>query len=266
MTDDEETQVQPAPPTHPELLRETLSRELAKLGLQPSEFAGHRCAGSCDAMVSRRGDYCDDCATKQRHELRQNLLRTARLTLPDWPWCRFNDPRFKKCTSKIGEAVATADGWRPDKGSILFLGPTGAGKTITAVALAFKILERAVDLEVPESFVRLAKGLRFTVGRELSSARRIFPMGGGEPPPILEAQDATLLVLDEIGYEMTKTGDGAPDTAIFDVLDARYRAARPVVVTSGLTKAKFAQRYGAAMMRRLEEVGQIVDLHARARA
>jgi DNA replication protein DnaC len=265
MTDDEETQPQVAEPTHPELLRDTLKRELAKLGLKPTEFTGHRCTGDCNRMVKRRGDYCDDCAQKQRHEFRYNLLRTARLTLPDWSWCRFGDPKFQKCTKKIQDAVAAADEWRPKLGSLVLLGPTGVGKTITGVAFAHKILERALSLDVPPEFVRLAKGLRFMVGRDLANARRLHHLGEGEAPAILEAQEATLLVLDEIGYEATRGMDGTPDTAIFDVLDARYRAARPVVVTSGLTKAKFSARYGAALMRRLEEVGQIIDLHARPR-
>lgn len=251
--------------THPELLRETLGRELAKLGLEPTEFTGHRCTGNCNRFVAKRGDYCDDCATTQRRDMRVNALGSARTSLPAWPWCRFGDPEFQKYTHRAAKAVRVAEAWRPNQGSLVLLGPTGAGKTITAVALAYKLLDRAESLEVPPEFVRFVKGLWFTVGRDLANARRLHPLGVGESPTILAAQDATLLLLDEIGYESTRAPDGGQDTAIFDVLDARYRASKPVVVTSGLTKAKFADRYGAALVRRLEEVGQVVDLHARTR-
>ncbi len=39
------------------------------------------------------------------------------------------------------------------------------------------------------------------------------------------------------------------------LLDDRYSAGRPVLVTSGLTKAQLAERYSPAFLRRLRETG-----------
>jgi DNA replication protein DnaC len=255
-----------------ERLGDTLKQELEKLGLgmdpdlkkelakysDPDAPVRYRCAGDCNVVVPKRGSYCESCTTRINQEHRVNALSIARASLPQWSWCRFGDPQFGKCTRKAQPAAQAAAAWHLDAGNLVLLGPTRAGKTVSAVALGYKLLELAEAADADPELVRFAVGLRFTVGRDLANARRFAPLGEGDAPAVIEAQEATLLVLDEVGFENQ-------DTAVFEVMDLRYRASKPTILTSGLTKRAFVDRYGAALLGRLSELGEIVDLHARSR-
>jgi DNA replication protein DnaC len=74
-----------------------------------------------------------------------------------------------------------------------------------------------------------------------------------------DACDASLLLLDETGYEETKS-DG---TLIRDILRMRYEVPfyRPTVMASGATVAELNNRYGEAAMSTVWERGIIIDLH-----
>lgn len=252
-------------------LGDELHQLLVEMQVPTSEFKGHRCAAGvlesgepCDVIVPSRGVYCEACAKRGTGRVR-NMLGPAQRSLPQWDWCRFGSPEFKRLSERAKAAVQIAEKWKPTtSGSLLLLGPTGYGKTITAVALAHRVIDKALsilDNAVPLdsgqalAAVRLARGLRFVVGTDLALARRRHPLGEGEAPLVTECEEASMLVLDEIGYEAQH------DTAAFDVLDQRYRKSRPTVVTSGLTHAAFSQRYGDAFARRLRDGGKLVDMH-----
>lgn len=94
--------------------------------------------------------------------------------------------------------------------------------------------------------------------RAIAVARREAPLGAGEPEAFREWRGASVLVIDELGFE---SRDPEPD--IFGLIDDRYARHRPTVVTSGLTRDDLIARYGFALVRRVAEegLGALVDCY-----
>ena len=180
------------------------------------------------------------------------LLAPAIVSVPVWPWARFEHAQFPVTTTHKA-ILEAARSWRRINGSLALLGPTGAGKTASAVALAHRIIDACLARKRSDADMRFAVGLRFISAKDLAQARREHKLGAGDSPLEAMAIAATLLILDELGYEPQI------DTTISDVVDARYRAGLPIVVTSGLSEAELAVRYGDAVKRRLCERGRVVS-------
>jgi len=137
--------------------------------------------------------------------------------------------------------------------SLLILGPTGAGKTALCLALC----------------LRESKAMRSVVwcsGRSLLQSQRRHPLGQGDPPEYERARDARLLVVDDPDW--TRQADA--DQLFAELCADRERASRPMLVTSGSTLEEFTSRYGAAVLRRIQEssrddsgnaTGRVVDCH-----
>lgn len=190
-------------------------------------------------------------------------------------WCRIGDPAYVAATSKaraiaatLAEPhraaaldLATTARWSRKTGNLLILGPTGVGKTRILVAIGLRILDAAVE-KGDADLVDFAARIAWTTGLDLAEARSRHKLGGGEAPEIARAKKASLLLLDEIGFESRRLD---PD-AIQNVIYARYHAGLPTIVASGRTTAELEDPrtgYGAAALRRLWEPGRgrLVDLH-----
>lgn len=97
----------------------------------------------------------------------------------------------------------------------------------------------------------------FVKAAALAAARRCHPLGEGEPKLLVDAPEAALLLLDDLGQDERR------DNVMMDVLDARYDAGLPTVCTSGFTLEQLSERYGQALVRRITETngkGRIVNL------
>jgi DNA replication protein DnaC len=87
-------------------------------------------------------------------------------------------------------------------------------------------------------------------------ARVCASMNGNEErlKMIRRAIEADFLLLDDIGKEKPTV---RVETDLFDILDARYRAAKPLFVATNFTgdqlAARFSEENGAAMVRRIKE-------------
>lgn len=143
------------------------------------------------------------------------------------------------------------DSWRGE--SLLLLGPTGCGKTATAVALSRMALARRTRLT-------------WFAGSALLLSQRRHPLGQGEPPEYERAVMAELLVVDDPDWIRSRDAD-----ELFSLVCAeRERHQRPLIVTSGATRSEFVERYGAAVVRRIVEssrdengrgTGKVVECH-----
>lgn len=195
-------------------------------------------------------------AEDRRH--RATELREVRDRLP---------PVFRFATATVlGARVANtpagqqllkaASAWRPGAGNLLLLGPTGVGKS-TVAAVLFRRLLGAGIREGGAAF-RLAESLHWYSAESLSLARRLHPLGQGEPPDVMSAMHGQFLVLDDLGWDRDVQ-------AVSDVLAVRYERGLPTVITSGKTPGELTAQYGAAVVRRVREAGgpnrdTIVDL------
>lgn len=223
-----------------------------------ADAPGPRCAGGCRAEVSEPGRWCPTCGERDRRERRLRALEPAYASLPAWSWCRLDAPLFRARTRDAAEMVEAATAWRASTGNLVLLGPTGIGKTSVVVALAHKILDYVRDHKATPEAVAMAKGMRFVDAIDLGIARRNWPLGQGDPPLLIVAREAPILILDEVGREPTW------DTTMFELFNYRYRRGLPIVATSRLTEAemKAQDRYGVDGARRILESGKLVNLYA----
>jgi DNA replication protein DnaC len=132
------------------------------------------------------------------------------------------------------------------------------GKTSCAVAIGHRILDQAEAGKVDATGFAFASKLRFVSAIDLARARSDRARSDAEPRIIREAKCASLLILDEIAYEATKFDP----QVVRDVIYERYRygAKRPMIVTSGARMAELHERYGEAMIRRITDMGSVIDL------
>lgn len=143
---------------------------------------------------------------------------------------------------KEPELRESARAWRWDAGTRLWLGATGVGKS-TAAAWLFR---RLVYQGVTGGGVawESAARMEWFKATDLANARREHPLGQGEAPEVREAVSASLLFLDDLGWER--------DTAVVcDVLAVRYESGLPTIATSGKTRDELSAYYGAAVIRKL---------------
>jgi len=226
----------------------------------------HEACADCGQRYQGIGFRCGPCAraTRERHdsEARRRAIVTdttiARDMLPPWQdWATFEG--LDRHPGIDRTLYAAAKGWKRRAGNLLMLGPTGIGKTALAHAIARRILSTAINAkELDERDQHFACNLRWYAASKLAVARRQAPLGEGEASAVDNASRASLLVLDELGFEVST------DVTLFDVIDARYVRRAPTIVTCGRSAASLAERYGSAFVRRLVELGSVVDVHPRA--
>lgn len=179
--------------------------------------------------------------------------------VPSWAWCMAQSQLSHAVRSERLLTLLTK--WKPELGSALLLGPSGAGKTTVAAQIVRRRCDEAIEAcarvaSCDTAELTLAAGIVWTTGPQLIVARREHSLGAGEAPLITKAKRASLLVLDELGHE-----SATADPSLFDVLDLRYSRAAPSIVTSGLRRTEFLGRYGDALFRRLTERGVLLDVH-----
>jgi DNA replication protein DnaC len=214
--------------------------------LGPSLWSSHR---NCEELFRER----------EREARRQSTERAIRdrfdtdaaggslglSALPNWPWARFDNPEFVRRASR--RVLAAYKKYRLEQGNLIVSGLTGRTKTSGIVAWLHDAQKRAIDAVDH----KLAPRFLFVTGPTLANARRRAPIGQ-EAPLVDLATRTALLVLDELGFE--------PEAEeIFFVVDARYRAALPTVITTGRPIEWVKDNYGAAFFRRLIEHGDVVE-------
>jgi DNA replication protein DnaC len=167
--------------------------------------------------------------------------------LSSWAVQQSAAERRSKMTTDIIRATEAYD----FKTGLLIIDKTGRGKTVGLAHLMLTAWERGF-----REFTRtpIAMVVKAT---DIAAARRCHPLGEGEPALLVAATEAELLLLDDLGQ------DSKHDNSVFEVLDARYDAQLPTVVTSGFPLAEISARYGQALVRRIIETngdGKIVNL------
>ncbi len=134
----------------------------------------------------------------------------------------------------------------PPTCDVMFSGDTAAGKTSLAVAMfgAWVRLdpEQRVDAMFAEAYL-------------LAGARARHPLGQGEAPAVVEAMQAPLLLIDDVGSEVDDRRN-----VVADVVFHRHNEELPTWITTGFTVEMLMGRYGSHVVRRLIEHGKRVAL------
>jgi DNA replication protein DnaC len=159
-------------------------------------------------------------------------------------------------------------GWRPEDGSVYLYGPAGSGKTQLLMMAACRLLsepmrmvEAPIASETRDGYpprLRRVGGVSVVVSSEkdLASAIRRRRAGYGDPQTEAHPMDAPkrcgVLVLDDLGSADDKA---APDL-VEELVDARYKAGRPILASSNysLDEREIRARLGERTCSRLTEM------------
>ncbi len=131
--------------------------------------------------------------------------------------------QFRRLVADARAFAAEPDGW------LLVHGPSGAGKTHVAAALANRCLELgrpALFVVVPDLLDHLRAA--FNPGSEL-----------GYDSLFEQVRNAPVLILDDLG---TQHATSWAQEKLFQLLNHRYNARLPTVVTSNLSPERFDER------------------------
>jgi DNA replication protein DnaC len=165
-------------------------------------------------------------------------------------------PRFKdaswetfKIPAKAKDHFEAIRGWQgstPEDSIAFICGPPGSGKTHIAVATIRRWVMAKKD------------NARFFVSGQLMGAIKDGFRDGTSEGVIRRAEDATLLILDDLGSEMAT--DWVKET-VYNLINYRYNHLKPTLVTSNLTLNEIRDTYHARLASRLAS-GVIVNLSA----
>lgn len=174
----------------------------------------------------------------------------------------------RKCLAALNAArdfadSVTAPAWR----TLWLLGSPGAGKTHLASGIVRRVIEQHYPLTAAIRTVgEIVAEHRALWDQHLRDERRTynstFARGGGGWLPTTTDEltswfgSRSLLAIDDVGA--TRLGDAELEI-LFNVVDLRYRACKPTVITSNLPVKEFAAHVGARLSDRLLENAAIVS-------
>lgn len=195
---------------------------------------------TCGELTSGAGE-CFDCVRSR--DRRAEAVRSLEATIPvAFRWARLDEGPLAARVAPPGPAAATT---LISSRRLVLVGISGAGKTSLAVAMA-------------RAWVRhRAKPGAFVLATDLATARRRTPMGR-EAPEVLEALQAPLLVLDDLGSEAQEAS-----SAVTEVIFKRHAEDRVTWITTWMDEEKMIARYGEGVARRVFEGARILELGAR---
>jgi len=152
------------------------------------------------------------------------------------------NPRQRQ-TYQAADLIAWAEMPQATRQNVLLRGASGAGKTHLAVALCRELHRRgeaALFVCVPDLLYRMREAMQ-------------YPEQAAELADAVESAD--VLVLDDLGAERSTE---YAEEQIFRIVNARYNAARPLVVTTNIADTA-GQSLHARVVRRLMDGAFILD-------
>ncbi|MEG2624338.1 MAG: ATP-binding protein [Clostridia bacterium] len=183
-----------------------------------SPFSGQVVSVACKC---RRDAYADE---EQRRKIAEEMRRLEELKSASLMDERMRQSTFKSFQPNEHNQRALrvcrnyAEAWPEmlrENQSLLMVGAPGTGKTFAAACIANALLARRVPL-IMTSFVKLMNYKYADDWQEM----------------IARLNAAHLLIIDDLGAERS-TDYGAE--RVYDMIDSRYRAKRPMIVTSNLS-------------------------------
>ena len=202
----------------------------------------------CKAPIPHPG-ICDKCVAKQKaeEERARNKLQTVSTIPLAFRWAVFSE-QVLYARVRDREAIRKADGVvaklaSGEVSSVVFLGPSGVGKTSLACAV----------LQASKAY-RVGATARFQSAIELASACRATAFGR-ESEVSERSKSASLLVLDDVGSEPALGAD-----AIREVVHYRSDHGKPTIYTTWQTSKDLSFRYGDGTTRRIMELSTQISM------
>lgn len=190
----------------------------------------------------------------EREEAQQRAAdsRDVIARLPEFLRCGTPRELLARVEKPVFKAAAAGWSWLPNadsgrrSGSLLFMGPSRSGKSAVAAWLYRRLVAEGVTRGGDE-WLR-AHRMWWAAASDLESADREHGLGKGPCPAVTEAIHASLLFLDDAGWDKDPR-------VVSEVLACRYERGLPTIVTTGRNRDQLTQHYGAAVVRRILESG-----------
>ena len=130
------------------------------------------------------------------------------------------------------------ENFSPDKGNLLFVGGTGLGKTFLSACIATSATEQgySVDYEPAGHLFQKLERNRFSPTPETAAA-------------VSRLETCDLLIVDDLGTELPGNFVTA---ALYNLLNDRLLAGKPMVISTNLTMDEVAGRYSPQIASRLQ--------------
>lgn len=180
-----------------------------------------RCA--CECSVERNANEAEE---KRKRDRMQHLDGMRRTGFPDaemreWTFAK-SDHGDMKNEAIARKYVAHFDSMRAQGTGLLLCGQVGTGKSFLAAAIANKLIDQGTPC-LMTNFSRLIS--------------RISEKFGGDQKYLDNLNRFDLLIIDDLGAE--RDSDFIWEK-VMDVIDARYRAGLPIIITTNLSPKDFA--------------------------
>ena len=244
-SDDVSTKSHEAPPPVPcefcGKLREHKSYKIGSMFihspfLEPCDCIEGKAAYEREQAAARKQAEKEEQEKKDRkhQELVAEARRESNLSLKfsQGTFDTFNvDDNNRAAYNVAREYVANFDEQLPTQGrapqgknGLFILGANGTGKTHLAAAIANSILDMGIQVVIGTTLDLLGK------------IKEMFQYEGGEVEMLKKYKTVPLLVIDDIGKEQSTEWSVS---TIFNIINGRYEACLPTIVTSNYEKAAF---------------------------
>jgi hypothetical protein len=173
---------------------------------------------------------------------RREALHAFEESLPP----RYRDARFGHPDFRRRVSLATFP-TKPPTSCLLFFGASGTGKTTLAVALLRALFESKIaahPLTRDDDVDAILRDCRFAHAHRLGSAALV----PGDPAEIKRAMRASVLLLDDLDKDADIKSNPVPA-----LIADRHAEGRMTWITTELTPAGIAARYGDGIARRICE-------------
>lgn len=146
----------------------------------------------------------------------------------------------------LGECRAYAKSFGPHSPNLLLTGSTGLGKTFLSTCIAQAVSERGFSVAYDTAINILAayETLKFGSGDGEAAADRTA-----------RYERADLLIIDDMGTEM---GTAFTVSALYNLINNRLMASRPMIINTNLPAEVLAEKYSPAVASRL--LGEFTSL------
>lgn len=203
-----------------------------------------RCA--CECSVERNAREAEEKRKRDRLQYLDSMRRTGfpDAEMREWTFAKsdHSDQRNENIARKY---VANFDAMREQGTGLLFCGQVGTGKSFLAAAIANELISQGTPC-LMTNFSRIIS--------------RISEKFGGDQKYLDDLNRFDLLIIDDLGAE--RDSDFTWEK-VMNVIDARYRAGLPIIITTNLGPKDFADRGDIRRQRvfsRLKEMCVLIEV------